>query len=92
VIDSRRCLTIFCNTSTTTASSSAGAVPVRSSMSRFLIAAWIRLIALRASLSPAFMAVTCAALMSSRIMGKLSKMTVKRTTLAKERLPVNRLT
>jgi len=38
------------------------------------------------------MAVTCAALMSSRIMGKLSKITGKPATLAEERLPVNRLT
>ena len=41
---------------------------VRASMSRFLIAAWIKEMAARLSLSPAFMAVTWAALMSSRIM------------------------
>ena len=66
-IDSRRCLIIFCMTSTTIASSSGCCDAVRSSISRSLILARIRRTAASRSFSPAFIAVIWAALMVSRI-------------------------
>ena len=49
-------------------SSSSGALPVRASMSRFLMVDWTMRSVCVVALSPPFMAVTSAALMSSRIM------------------------
>ena len=71
--DSRRCLIIFWRTSVTSASSSVGAVPVRSSMSRFLTEEWMRRRVPTPGLSPLFMAVTRAVLRSSLIMAAALK-------------------
>jgi hypothetical protein len=62
-------LTIFCKTSVTSASSSAGLAPVRASMSRFLIAACASRRVPVVSLSPPYIAAIVAALMLSRIIG-----------------------
>ena len=71
-IDSRRCLAILPSTSITSTSSSAGAPPVRASISRFLIAAWISRMAATRVLSFAFMESTRPVLSSSRIIALMS--------------------